>query len=196
MTKKILLTDIDGCVVKWNKAFDTFMTTLGFHKTPNETSYNMAKRYSDVPEDVVLDCLHLFNVSGHICNLEPLPDAVEYLNKFADDGYQIIGITSIGTHELTQHHRNVNINRNFHHVFSEVIHLETGSHKRDVLTHWKDSGCYWVEDFLPNAHDGHLLGLKPIVVTQPWNSDMEVEYPRVSPYNAWKSIYEIVTNGQ
>jgi hypothetical protein len=78
-------------------------------------------------------------------------------------------------------------------IFDDVICLPMGSVKKEVLLHWKNTGLFWIEDYLRNAEDGYDLGLKSILITNPTNAKYETNgVIRVSENNPWEEIYNLV----
>lgn len=190
--EKILLTDLDGCAVKWNEAFDAYMHEHGYSLVQSAgDDYDLSNRYG-VGWDVMKPLMHEFSTSAHIANLEPFPGAVEYLNEIDCAGYKIIAITSIGDDPLTVQYRKENLLNTFGDIFHDVIHLPCGAHKADTLAQWKDTGRIWVEDYFPNALAGHNLGLNTVLITHPWNEHKDAPFPRVDPANAWETIYNLL----
>jgi hypothetical protein len=77
-------------------------------------------------------------------------------------------------------------------VFEKYIYLDTGADKDEVLLKYKDSGCFWVEDKPENAHVGHELGLKSLLMSHDHNEHFE--HGVIPTVKNWKHIYNIVTD--
>ena len=172
--KKTILVDCDGVVLNWEYAFDI---------------YNIGERYGiDIHQGKKL--IKMFNESAAIGFLPPLRDAVEYVTKMADEGWEFIAITSLSTNKYAQRLRKRNLDKLFgKDTFVKVTCLGTGADKDKALAKYKDSGLYWVEDKVENAFAGKLQGLEPILMEHGFNMDNK-DFPLAKN---WKDIYERVS---
>jgi len=188
--KKTILVDCDGVVLNWEYAFDIFMEEHGFTRCEDANKiYNIGERYG-IDKDQGKKLIKMFNESAAIGFLPPLRDAVEYVTKMADEGWEFIAITSLSTNKYAQKLRKRNLDKLFgKDTFVEVTCLATGADKDKALAKYKDSGFYWVEDKPDNALAGQKQGLKPILVEHGFNMD-NTEMPLAKN---WKEIYEIVS---
>ena len=188
--KKTILVDCDGVVLNWEYAFDCYMEEHGFKKVENGNKiYNIGERY-DTTYEVGKNMIRMFNESAAIGFLPPLRDAVEYVTKMADEGWQFIAITSLSTNKYAQKLRKKNLDKLFGKgTFIEVNCLATGADKDDALVPYTGSGLWWIEDKPENALAGLNAGLKPLVVEHGFNMDCK-DFPLVKN---WKEIYEIVS---
>lgn len=192
--KKIILTDCDGVLLKWEEAFDAFITSKGFPRIPNtEAEYSMAARYG-ITMKQALEYIKEYNESSAIANIEPFADSVEYVTKLANDGFRFIAVTSLSDHPDAKKYRTQNLKNLFGDIFDDVVCLEMGASKSHVLTKWVDTGYFWIEDHMRQAEAGHEVGLKTILINHPYNSHYNTDlFPKVSYETPWKEIYEIIT---
>ena len=188
--KKTMLVDCDGVVLNWEYAFDCFMEEHGYTKVENGNAiYNIGERYGITVKEGK-EMIRIFNESAAIGFLPPLRDAVEYVTKLADEGWQFIAITSLSTNKYAAKLREKNLAKLFgKDTFIEVTCLATGADKDEALAKYKDSGLWWVEDKPENALAGAKAGLKPLVVEHGFNMNCK-DFPLVKN---WKEIYEIVS---
>ena len=188
--KKTILVDCDGVVRNWEYAFDIFMEEHGFKRVEGaDYIYNIGERYGiDIQQGKKL--IKMFNESAAIGFLPPLRDAVEYVTKMADEGWEFIAITSLSTNKYAQRLRKRNLDKLFgKDTFVKVTCLVTGADKDKALAKYKDSGLYWVEDKVENAFAGKLQGLEPILMEHGFNMDNK-DFPLAKN---WKDIYERVS---
>ena len=188
--KKTILVDCDGVVLNWEYAFDVFMEEHGFTKIGDaNVMYNIGARYGiEVEQGKKL--INIFNESASIGYLPPLRDAVQYVTKMADEGWQFIAITSLSTNVYAKKLRERNLAKLFgKNTFIEVTCLGTGADKDDALAKYKDSGLWWIEDKPENALAGEKQGLKPILIEHGHNMH-NTDYPLAKN---WKEVYEIVS---
>lgn len=193
--EKIILTDCDGVLVKWEEAFDAFITTKGYKRIPNtESEYSMASRYG-ISMKQALEYIKEYNESPEIAELESFADSVQYVAKLANDGFRFIAVTSLSSHPDAKKHRTRNLKNLFGDVFDEVVCLEMGASKAHVLTRWADSGYFWIEDHMRQAEAGHEVGLQTILINHPYNTHYKTDlFPKVSYETPWKEIYNIISN--
>lgn len=188
--KKTLLVDADGVLFNWEYAFNLYMEEHGFEQVKDsKLIYNIGERYN-ISNNQGHTMIKHFNESAMIGFLPPLRDAVQYVTKLAEEGWDFICITSLSTNKYAQKLRRKNLDKLFGEgTFSEVICLATGADKDKVLQKFDGSGLWWVEDKVENALAGAAVGLRPLVMEHGFNMNDE----RVRRVKNWKEIYEIVT---
>ena len=188
--KKTLLVDCDGVLMNWEYAFGLWMEEHGFKEAQDgKLKYNIGERYG-IDKDQAKKLIKIFNESAAIGFLPPLRDAVEYVTRLADEGWNFICITSLSTNKYAQKLRTRNLEKLFgKNVFTEVTCLATGADKDRALAKYKDSHLWWIEDKVENALAGARLGLRPLVMEHGFNMNNE----SVRRVKNWKEIYEILT---
>lgn len=185
-----MLVDADGVLFNWEYAFNLYMEEHGFEQVKDsKLIYNIGERYN-ISNNQGHTMIKHFNESAMIGFLPPLRDAVQYVTKLAEEGWDFICITSLSTNKYAQKLRRKNLDKLFGEgTFSEVICLATGADKDKVLQKFDGSGLWWVEDKVENALAGAAVGLRPLVMEHGFNMNDE----RVRRVKNWKEIYEIVT---
>ena len=99
---KKIITDCDGVLLDWAFAFDVWMGEQGYLRLPNTDQYfDQTKRYGIDPEEA-LDCVSRFNQSGSVGYIPAYKDSVEYVNKFAQEGYRFDVISSLHIDKFAQ----------------------------------------------------------------------------------------------
>lgn len=188
--QKLILTDVDGCLVDWNTAFEKFAISKGLKRLEaTDHHYNLGLRF-DATHEVMRGLVEEFNDSEHIATLEPLPGAVEYVSKLVKEGFRFVAITSLSDAPCALKYRTENLHSIFGDVFDEIICLQIGSAKGHVLERWADSGFFWLEDHFSNAEAGYEVGLKTILVSAPYNAHYRTDlFCRTSMKNPWRDIY-------
>lgn len=94
--ERLILTDCDGTILDWNKAFEKFMYKKGYPKVPDtDQDYSIVVRHN-VSTQQTNKFITEFNESSLIETLEPFADSVEYIKKLSDKGFKFIAITSVG----------------------------------------------------------------------------------------------------
>lgn len=196
MTQKsrVILTDCDGVLLRWEESFDKFMASKGMPCLPNmEAEYSLAIRYGIPPEVSVYPLLQEFVEGPAIERLDPYADSVKYVAKLAALGFRFIVISSISSSSLSRYYRMRNLQTVFGDVFDEVICIETGANKYETLKQWKDSGYFWIEDHMQQAVSGYECGLKPLLLNHAYNEKYQNDlFPRIVGDNPWEQVYNLV----
>jgi hypothetical protein len=123
--------------------------------------------------------------------LPALRDAVQYVTKLADEGWEFHCITSLSNDKYAQRLRQKNLDKLFGKgVFTKLVCLGTGDDKDDALSVYKNSKMWWIEDKPENAEAGAKAGLKPLLVEHGHNMNGDYSYPIVKD---WEQIYNTVT---
>lgn len=188
--KKTMLVDADGVLFNWEYAFNLYMEEHGFKEVKGaRLLYNIGERYN-ISNNQGHTMIRHFNESAMIGFLPALRDAVEYVTKLSDEGWQFICITSLSKNKYAQKLRKKNLDKVFGEgTFKDVICLGTGADKDKVLEQFEGSNLWWVEDKVENAQAGANVGLRPLVMEHGYNMHDD-SFTRVKN---WGEIYEIVT---
>lgn len=189
--KKIILTDVDGCLLNWNDAFDRFMGAKGQPRIPNtDHEYSISARHN-VSTTFAMECVKEFNEGPAIEHLEPFRDSVKYVQKLAQLGFRFIVVTSISSHPGAKIRRTKNLHNVFGDIFDEIHCIEQGASKAQILLNWADTGYFWIEDHMRQAEAGNEAGLKTILINHPYNTHYKTDlFPTVSYETPWREIYE------
>ena len=186
----VILTDVDGVLLNWEYAFDTWMQTHGHCRvTGGEYKYDIGKRYN-ISYDQGRQLIKYFNESAAIGFLPPLRDAMHYVKKLHEEhGYVFHAITSLSTDKNAVHLREMNLKKLFGETaFEKIVCLETGADKKEALMPYKFSGLWWIEDKIDNCIDGTNVGLKSLLMEHGHNMDFNrAEIPRVKN---WREVYD------
>ena len=183
MQRKILLTDIDGVVLDWQKHFNKYLD----HYYPGEelfdpTVFAQGERTGKIIKE--------FNNSAWIGFLEPWKDSVEVLTELNHMGWKIYGCTSMGTDQYANALRKKNIETLMPDVFAQLEIIPFMQPKGNWLAPWKGSGAVWVEDKWSNAVIGADMGIKTFLMKQSYNSKQD--YQGVEKVDNWRQIYNII----
>ena len=188
MNDKLILTDCDGVLLNWNRAFSAWMESKG-HELVNDNTYDISDRYGIPPSaghQAVLD----FNESAEVGFLPPQDDhVVGAVQNLFDLGYDFHVITSLSSSVLARTRRIRNLESVFSITFVDVQCLPLGASKEPLLEPHRDSGRWWIEDKPENAVLGRTMGLKAVLYNRPHNKNFETTIPRAS---SWSEIYRMV----
>ena len=188
----VILTDVDGVLLNWEYAFDTWMQTHGHSKVAGgEYKYDIGKRY-DISKEQGKQLIKYFNESAAIGFLPPLRDAMHYVKKLHEEhGYVFHAITSLSLDKNAVHLREMNLKKLFGETaFEKIVCLDTGADKLDALTPYRDSGLWWLEDKIDNCEVGIYLGLKSLLMEHGHN--MSYENAKIPRVKNWREVYDII----
>lgn len=190
--KRHILTDADGVLVWWTKGFNEFMNSKGFIPLPDtDHEYKMSVRY-DIPSELAIQMVKEFNTGPLIAKLDPFADAPHWVSLLGEEGFRFTVITSLSKDPHAAQHRADNLHDLFGDVFDDIICLDTGASKSEVLKKWEGSGYFWIEDHYYNALAGQKLGLKSVLIQHPYVIQHPVDIPTVSITTPWQEIYNMV----
>jgi len=174
MTRKIILTDIDGVVLNWEEGFHEFMQERGHELIKDyQEHYNMSMRFGGLRN--VGNLINQFNHSVHIGFLEVFRDAAEVIPALHAQGYEFIAITSLSNHPHSRLARIHNLNTEIGlDIFKDVICLDIDAPKLDILQEqvkqYPDAEMYWLEDKWENYRAGERAGITSFLMDHKHNA--------------------------
>ena len=189
---KIILTDCDGVVLDWEEGFSIWMEHHGHTKVEGyQYMYNIGDRYG-ISKEQGSKLVRQFNENAAIGFLPPLRDAQYFVKKLNEQHqYKFIAITSLSLDPYAKYLRERNLKKLFGDAFIEVVCLDTGADKDEILAEYgpKYPGHYWIEDKAENLRAGINQGLKGILIEHGHNMNDTVDGYVVKN---WEEIYNIV----
>ena len=191
---KIILTDCDGVVLDWEEGFSVWMEHHG-HSTVDgfKYMYNVGDRYG-ISKEQGSQMVKVFNESAAIGFLPPLRDAQYFVKKLHEQHqYKFIAITSLSLDPYAKELRERNLKKLFGDAFIEVVCLDTGADKDEILKEYgaKYKGNYWIEDKPENLKAGIDAGLEGILVEHGHNMDYT---GNANVVINWQEIYSLITS--
>lgn len=169
---KIILTDCDGVLLDWEVSFTKWMQSKGFEKKA-EGIYDMSVTYG-ISKKEGKRLVKEFNESAWMGYLHAFKDARSGVGKLYEAGYRFHCITSLSLDKKAKRLRLMNLENIFGKgVFKELVCLDTGADKDEILADYEGSGFYWLEDKIENAECGLQFGLKPILIEHAHNVDCD-----------------------
>jgi FMN phosphatase YigB (HAD superfamily) len=185
LEEKIILTDCDGVLLDWEKAFIDWMTSKGYEKKDNAV-YDIDVAF-DLPRNEGKRLVKEFNESAWMGFLPALRDSRSGVAALVEAGYRFVVITSLSTDPMAKRLRWMNLNDIFgRNVFVDLICLDTGADKDEALEVYEGTGSWWLEDKSENAMLGANMGLRSVLVDHPHNQD--VNDSRIKRLGTWKEI--------
>jgi len=191
--EKIILTDCDGVVLDWEEGFSVWMEHHGHNTVEGyQYMYNIGDRYG-VSKEQGSQMVKVFNESAAIGFLPPLRDAQYFVKKLHEQHqYKFIAITSLSLDPYAKELRERNLKKLFGDAFIEVVCLDTGADKDEILIEYgaKYPGNYWIEDKPENLNAGIDVGLNGILIEHGHNMDYTGDANIVKN---WNEIYSLIT---
>lgn len=190
---KLILTDADGVLLRWEQPFRAFMESRGY--TFNQDgiySYNLLDHYHAIDEYELKQLIIEFNNSDAMMSLPPLRDAVTYVNKLHQEhNFRFRVITSYGVNKTAIARREHNLKSLFGDAIESLVSIQMGAPKDHVLAEYKDSGMVWIEDKFENFQTGLNIGLKSVLIEHSHNKTMPIS--NGYKVQCWKDIYHMLT---
>ena len=191
---KIILTDCDGVILDWEEGFSVWMEHHGHEKVEGyQYVYCIGDRYG-LTREQGNKLVKQFNESAAIGFLPPLRDAQFFVKKLHEQHqYKFIAITSLSLDPYAKYLRERNLKKLFGDAFIEVICLDTGADKDEILADYgsKYAGNYWIEDKPENVNWGIEAGLNGILIEHGHNMDYT---GHANVVKNWEEIYKIITS--
>ena len=189
MSKKVIVTDVDGVLLKWEDAFQIWMEHQGFERVKgHQFIYNAAEQFG-LNKTEGKKWVRLFNQSAAIGFLPPLRDAQEIVKLLNNNyGYRFVVCTSLSKDKAAQELRTQNLKKIFGDVFDEFVYLDTGADKDAALYKLakKYRGCLWIEDKLENCEVGAKVDFESVLMEHGYNMNLDHDF---FVAKSWEDIY-------
>jgi hypothetical protein len=192
-SSRIILTDVDGVLLDWEKHFSHWMDSRGYQQIEGaEKLYAMYERYG-ISREEKEELIREFNASAWMGTQEPMPESQTWVKLLHAEGWTFIPITSQTTDIPAQELRKRRLKELFGGtVFSNFFILDTGADKDSALAEFHGTGLWWVEDKISNAKLGLDYGLRPLLYNHEYNQ--EFEHPEICRVNNWKHIHKVINS--
>ena len=193
MKHNLILTDVDGVLVYWEKAFHFWMMENNIKRIRDDV-YDLDEKY-DLSTEAANIYSKLFNESAALYKIPPYKDAIKYVKKLHEEfGFTFHCISAIPNTPDTFVARKTNLENLFGPTAIERVYLSGSSKNKPIyLEKYKDTGCFWIEDVAKNAEMGLNYGLQPILFNQPYNTDIVVSKDIIR-VNNWKEVYDLLND--
>jgi FMN phosphatase YigB (HAD superfamily) len=190
---KIILTDVDGVLLDWEEGFSVWMEHHGHEPVEGyKYMYNIGERYG-ISKEEGNRLVRTFNESAAIGFLPPARDAQYYVKLLAEKHqYRFLAVTSLSTDPYAKELRERNLKKLFGDIFVDVICLDTGADKDEVLADLakKYRGNWWIEDKPENVDAGIAAGFEGLLVEHGHNLTYSGQAQIVTK---WEEIYNVIT---
>lgn len=185
--KTVVLTDIDGVWLHWQRGLDLFVLINYGIKVIDPAPYSICERYG-IDEDKEKELLDAFYDSDYFENLPPWKDSVDgvgHLRKYF--GTTFIGITAIDPKYSAK--RKKNLEAVFGKgVFTDIFYTHQ---KEDYLKIFEGNDFLWIEDHHANCVLGKQFGLTTVLMEHSYNRN-EPKDNIDHTVNSWYQIVKIL----
>lgn len=191
--ENIILADVDGVLLNWNRPFQAWMSQRG-HTPHDFSNFEIWENY-EVSEREAKDLTRAFNESVHIRHLPPHLDAVKYVRKLHEEhGFVLHCITALDPHPYVYEARWNNLKDLFGSAIERLVltgSKSRGGNKGVVLDEYAPGACFWIEDQIPNARLGVERNMDSILMSQPYNLGGD-DTGLIRAFD-WKDVYYEIT---
>jgi beta-phosphoglucomutase-like phosphatase (HAD superfamily) len=191
---KVILTDIDGTLLNFDAAFESWMRRQGFPKhVQTSDQYALGPSYR-MTEVRILALLAQFFDETHAARMEPLPCAAEIVPRLHREGWKFVAISASPNSRAVISRRRENLRAAFGFDFAAVWHLGFKANKMPMLRSFTRS--VWVEDHLDHALAGWKVGHRTFLLDRPYNSDRSPNVRFVGRVPDWHAIGQALLTAQ
>jgi len=169
--KQPVILDCDGVLLDWERGFREWLGSKHGRVlcAKGPTSWDLSS-WTGLPHAETMDFIKRFARTRSFRELVPLPGAIETVQALRKRGHPLFVLTSCDS--KASEARQANLDFWFKDAFQNVCCLDLGKSKRSILKAAQEfvGPCYWVEDNMKNAIDGHLEGHKAFLIKQRHNT--------------------------
>ena len=182
---KIIITDIDECVLNWHEGFDAYVKSKNIPHTGSIHECKTLEEWLDIPEDEAYDLIVSFNHTEAFGKLSPGYESEETLRILKNHGYKFYGLTSCGSEDYIKSRRRENIEKYFPGIFEEIVCIPLEISKRQELKNLPHNAI-WVEDKFSNSELGLEFGHICYLINHEHNEDFHND--DIIRVDGWKNI--------
>ena len=179
MRKLTVLVDIDDTIEYLLRAWVDYLNDKhGTNvKYDDITDWDISSFFPELSTDEVFFPLHQPEFWKQV---EPMPDAVEYIKKLMDDGFQIYLCTSTDYRNVKPKYEYI-IQKHFPYVAWNQIIV---AYKKQMI-----NADVLIDDGVHNLIDGKY---RKVLFSAPHNKAFDAEANGMARANNWSEVYEIV----
>lgn len=176
----ICLVDLDETSVQWSCHFQDWIETKGYQPVGNLRETHSVENLIGVSREEAIRLTNEFNMSDHLRNQLPEPDALEVLPQLHKDGWKFVAITACGIDPGLRVRRREHLEEIFGFTW-EVHTVVLHEPKREILKLFEPT--VWVEDNKAHAQDGAALGHRAFLLDRPYNQNSDETVTRVRDWH-------------
>ena len=188
--ERVILADADGVLLNWIDSFREFWAYRDMPEWYTDTNYRIDHN-SEVSSRAAQDAVESFNESVWLEHISPMRDAVAMVKHMHENhGVVFHVITALNNHPHILKARTQNLKGLFGNAIEMITLTGDSEDKTEALSKYRDSNLIWIEDKPENADLGVEMGLRSLLMDQPYNkkhnnADVERVYNWEDVYNAY-----------
>lgn len=182
---KIIITDIDECVLNWHEGFKEYVDSKNIPYTGDIHECKSLEDWLDIPEDEAYELILSFNHSEDFGKLSTGYESQESIIELKRHGYTFYGLTSCGIDEHIIDRRRKNIEKYFPGIFQEIVCIPLEVSKRIELSKLPHNAI-WIEDKFSNSILGLEFGHICYLINHEHNEDYH--HDDIIRVDGWKNI--------
>lgn len=191
--EKLILTDVDGVLLWWSRAFEVFVVEeLKWDIPTRLEDFYIIEDWLDIHPDEANDLVRKFHETTHMSCIPPMPGVQENIQKLVEHGYRFVAITACGASDLTYRMRLQNLSECFGDIF-DAIHM-VGVHESKAIWLSKYEPTIYVEDTARHANTAAEIGHTAFLINYPHNRKNET-HPDVRRVPGWGEIVNSIIGG-
>ncbi len=190
MTDKLILTDVDGVVLNWERHFHDYMREHGHWRDPSvPEGYWKELNYPRISGEETRQMVVHYNTSAWMMEVPAFRDAISGIARFKEAGWKFHAITAMGTDPYSKLARQYNLDWEFGEGLFQLTctDMYDPDSKRSVLEQYEGTGMPWFEDKPSNANLGAELGLDVYLMNHPHNAEATL-HNSVKRVNSWAEV--------
>ena len=172
--EKLILSDVDGCILDWSDQFHRWMAYKGHQRQEpdmpvyyQETQYGLSRMEARRQVSEFLGAAWMMGWPAY-------KDARQGVARLVEAGYRFHAITAIDDDPYVTQLRMMNLQDLFgKDAFVELTCVGFDADKTHALEPYRDSGFYWCEDKIENAVLGADMGLNSILLEHLYSKDFQ-----------------------
>jgi|ERR1700691_520457 len=189
---KLILTDIDEVILKWQDSFYVWFLKNKIKNNNIITKLGIRPDFDqwiDIYPDNFNDTIITFNKSESFGKLIPYDSALVELPILKNLGYKFIGITACGVDVTTKTLRRNNLEYYFPGIFEEIHFSDINKDKDTFLKMYPFS--WWIDDRPKHLDIGYNFGHNCLLYSQNYN--LSCQDSRFTRVNDWHQISIILS---
>lgn len=155
---KIVLTDVDGVLLRWADAFGDFVRgSLGLSVGGRLQEHPSVEAWLGIDSAEASRIVNAFHdEAGWISRLPPYEDAVEAVRSLAADGWRFVAVSACGRSPKMLSARAANLESCFGPVFDALLPVGLLDGKEEHLSAFAPT--WWIDDSRRHVHAGARSG--------------------------------------
>lgn len=192
MMKKQFLIDIDGVTLLWTSGFEKYIKhKRGIDLRSSPDQFYKVEKVLNISHKEAHELILDFHESEYFRHLPPFRDALKYIPKMKNEGWNFTAITAAGISEKIRENRIFNLKKYFGNSITDLILVDPDTTKLDKLQMFEPS--YWIDDSPRHVLAGIEAGHTSFHMSRKHHEDdVRLNHPDIIPVDNWAEVYNYV----